>query len=66
MAAQQGKLTQPNDKDSPTPKLTKAKTLAVFAKQKELSLDHMRTLTTRGLKEEPVDQTEMMLNMMVD
>ena len=48
------------------PILNKARTLDVFDKQRGLSLNHMKTLTTRSVKDEPVDQTEMMLTMMVD
>ena len=65
MAAQQGKLNQQNESGSPQPKLTKKKTLEVFEKQQELSLEHMQKLGTKS-GEETTDQNEMMLQMMVD
>lgn len=63
MAAQQGKLQQPNA--SKQPSLTKQKTLETLAHQEELTIKQMAAMKDKPMPESG-DQMEMMVAMMVE
>jgi len=70
MAAQQGKLTTQSVEDTPEPTISKEEALKVFAKQKDKSLAHVKTVATRTRAEQDkidkMDAYEKQVDTMVE